>query len=124
MRFCNWPGCNRLTTGRYCEEHALEYEKQKKEKGIEYNRSRVGATKAGYGIDWQRARRAYLSKNPLCEMCKTRGKIVPAILVHHVKEISQGGDRLSEDNMMALCNDCHEKIHSKNRWKKTKPRQG
>jgi 5-methylcytosine-specific restriction protein A len=51
----------------------------------------------GYGID----------DVILCEQCGKR-----AVDIHHVKHRSQGGTDEPE-NLIALCRECHEKIHCK-----------
>jgi 5-methylcytosine-specific restriction endonuclease McrA len=48
----------------------------------------------------------FLNDSPLCFDCG-RG----ATLVHHIKPISDGGERLDFDNMMSLCVPCHGKRH-------------
>jgi 5-methylcytosine-specific restriction protein A len=60
----------------------------------------------------------YLSANPLCQLCQQQGTIRPATVVHHIRELSQGGARLDPSNLMAVCADHHEQIHGGNRWKK------
>jgi len=33
--------------------------------------------------------------------------------VHHIKEISEGGEVYDEDNLMSICRGCHNAIHKK-----------
>lgn len=37
-----------------------------------------------YGRKWGKARRLHLANNPLCVMCKAKGKIVAAEVVDHI----------------------------------------
>ena len=118
LRFCSWPGCNQLGKGQYCEEHQAQHEMLRQENNRQYNRQRGSAASQGYDADWHRARTAYIRSHPLCEICLQGGRVVPAVLVHHLKPLREGGARLNPDNLQALCNDCHEKIHGQDRWKR------
>lgn len=60
----------------------------------------------GYGGSWEKARAMFLRSSPLCYDCAR-----PAELVHHIKPIADGGERLDFENMMALCVPCHGKRH-------------
>ena len=71
---------------------------------------------------WQKLRQSYLIDQPLCEEClKKKGKIVPALTVHHIIPISTAGndvDKMVElgfnyHNLEALCEECHKKKHNK-----------
>ena len=62
----------------------------------------------------------------LCERCLARGLLVPAVIVHHKEHLTEESYKLPEvslnfDNLEALCQDCHNKEHFKNReakrWK-------
>ena len=103
-RPCSYPGCPKLTEGRYCEEHAKTVNRN-------YNRyERDPETPKRYGRSWKRIRDAYVAAHPLCEECEKQGRLVPAEEVHHKKPISQGGTH-ARDNLMSLCRSCHTKIH-------------
>lgn len=56
---------------------------------------------------WRKFRNMYIRKHPLCEMCRRDGRLEAACLVDHIKEIKDGGARLSEDNVQSLCSRCH-----------------
>ena len=103
-RPCSYPGCPKLTDGRFCEEHA-KVEAKRYEK---YDRN--PDTRRRYSRAWKRIRDRYISQYPLCEQCEKDGKIVPAAEVHHKIPISQGGTHARE-NLMSLCRSCHTKIH-------------
>ena len=72
---------------------------------------------------WRKCRKAYLqSQSGLCELCLKRGLIVPAMEVHHIKpitpqNISDPAITLNFDNLMALCEPCHDEQHHKQRWR-------
>ena len=68
---------------------------------------------------WRKLRQAYLMQHPLCELCEKEGKVKEATEVHHITPISNANDELSmkdlgfnHDNLMALCEECHHKIHN------------
>ncbi len=58
---------------------------------------------------WKRLRRSKLRDQPLCERCFKRGKLVVAIIVHHMT--AHKGDWelfLDFDNLQSVCKDCHD----------------
>lgn len=110
-RPCSHPGCPKLTTGRYCEEH----DKQETKRYEKYDRD--PAMKKRYGRTWKRIRDRYITLHPLCERCQKQGKIVKADEIHHIKPLSQGGSHDFE-NLMSLCTSCHSEITAREggRW--------
>ena len=61
---------------------------------------------------WRMTRKFYIKDNPLCEMCKRKGKTKAAQMVDHIKQISLGGSMLHHSNLQSLCNNCHAKKSS------------
>lgn len=68
---------------------------------------------------WRKLRQAYLMQHPLCEMCKKDGKVKEATEVHHITPISKAESELqmkelgyNPNNLMALCEECHHKLHN------------
>ena len=112
-RFCAHAGCLAVTKGgTYCEAHIEDVNKAKRA----YNRGRGSAASQGYDHKWNAMRDWYIARHPLCEDCEAHGKVTPAVLVHHVVPLKDGGERLDPDNLRALCTDCHEAIHGPERW--------
>lgn len=112
-RPCSYPGCPKLTDGRFCEEHTKEETKR-------YERyQRAPALKKRYGRSWKRVRDRFLAEHPLCEKCARLGRITPAQEVHHIQPLSQGGTN-DVDNLMSLCTSCHSEITAREggRWGK------
>ena len=76
---------------------------------------------------WQNCRRSYLaSVGGLCERCLTRGKITPAVIVHHREHLQDhftAEQALSWDNLEALCRQCHADEHPEVYEKKRRPRR-
>lgn len=108
---CRYPGCPKLTDGRYCDEH---------QKLIDRNYNRYGrdpATGQRYGTAWRIIRCSYIAAHPLCEQCLKDGRMAPAQEVHHILPLSDGGTNDSS-NLMALCKSCHSQITAEmgDRW--------
>jgi 5-methylcytosine-specific restriction protein A len=91
--------------------YGIVREKKKREK--EYDKERGTASERGYDRAWSKVRKLKLKQDPLCEECLKKGRTEKAVVVHHIVEISQGGERLALDNLMSLCRDCHERIHGR-----------
>lgn len=110
-RPCSYPGCPKLTDGRYCEEH----EKQETKNYERY--SRDPTVRKRYGRAWKRIRDRYIKAHPLCEECKRKGLITAAEEVHHIIPLSKGGTS-EESNLMSLCTPCHSAITARegDRW--------
>ena len=54
--------------------------------------------------EWRRASYAARERAGfLCQRCKAEGFTKAAQLVHHVKPVSEGGAKLDEKNLQALC---------------------
>ena len=102
---CAYPGCAKLATGRYCEEH-------QKQEAKRYNRhDRDPDSNKRYGRTWKQIRSAFLSANPLRVMCIEDGRLTPATLAHHKVKLTDGGTN-DWENMMALCQECHSRLHA------------
>lgn len=71
---------------------------------------RESAAKRGYNAKWQKARIAYLQKNPLCVDCQAEGRIVSARIVDHIIP-HKGDEKLfwDQDNWQSLCQSHHSK---------------
>ncbi len=63
--------------------------------------------------EWKQARQVILQRdNHLCQVCLKVNKITPADMVHHIIELKDDWEkRLNEDNLVSLCNACHNKVH-------------
>lgn len=103
MRYCLYPNCNNIVDKGYCKEHS---------KYNVMNENRPSAHRRGYSRKWNKVRMVKLKQNPLCEMCEDKGLITPAVLVHHIVPISEGGAVLEYDNLMSLCTKCHGEVHN------------
>jgi 5-methylcytosine-specific restriction endonuclease McrA len=61
-----------------------------------------GLTKFYSSGEWRKLREMQLKRDPLCVKC---GR--PATVADHIKEIKDGGEKLSLDNLQSMCNGCH-----------------
>lgn len=102
-KICAKTGCSNLTTGRYCEDH--------QEEKYNYDQYRGSSAKRGYDYRWQKARKAYLRKHPLCKHCEENGRIEPATVIDHI--IPHRGDKQlfwdRDNNWQPLCESCHNR---------------
>jgi len=99
---CGHVGCPELTRDPYCPKHTKEVKQR-------YDKDRPNATERGYNYRWQKARRYFLKKHPLCEICKAEGRLTAATVVDHI--IPHRGDKRlfwNKDNWQALCKRCHD----------------
>ncbi|MFD0768860.1 HNH endonuclease [Bacillus sp. CGMCC 1.60114] len=62
---------------------------------------------------WKRCRSlALIRDNHLCQECFKRDDITSAVMVHHIKEREDHPElSLVLDNLISLCNACHNKEH-------------
>lgn len=113
---CSWPGCPKLTEGRFCKEHHKLYDKQYET----YDRDRNAKRK--YGRAWKRIRDRYIHAHPLCEECLKEHRYTKATEVHHRLPLLHGGTH-DEANLEALCHECHSRITAEmgDRWHNKKP---
>lgn len=68
---------------------------------------------------WKNLRNIYLLEHPLCEKCLEQGKVSATEEIHHIRKISDGRNEAemkeiayNYGNLMALCKECHHKIHN------------
>lgn len=104
-RPCAEPGCSAMVTGTRCEAHARKTRKA-------YDARRGSTTERGYGANWRKVRRWYLSRHPNCERCLAEKTMEPAALVHHR---DRNPFNNSESNLEALCHRHHEIEHAAER---------
>lgn len=118
-RYCAAGGCPEIVQGKaYCDKHDPKLKKNRNPEKVresyrKHDRKRGSASERGYDAKWNRLSKAYLGKHPLCEHCEKRGILRTASLVHHVKPLRQGGERLNTNNLVALCRQCHEAEHKR-----------
>ena len=96
---CAHPGCPRLVPRgkKYCDDHIGAHPEEIRP-----------AAERGYGSRWNKARKRFLEKNPLCVECMKQGRYVRATDVDHIVP-HRGDPKLfwDEGNWQALCHRCH-----------------
>ena len=75
---------------------------------------------------WPAFRKQWLLRHPMCAACGNRK--ASAVQVHHIRPLHHGGDELSEDNLITLCEDgpantnCHCLLGHCGDWRHMNPR--
>ena len=90
-RPCRMTGCPNLTDKKsgYCDEHEKPMQRH-------YERFTRGYRQhERYGSVWRKIRHRHLMREPLCEMCRERGRFVAATLVHHIKPLGAMAARMT-----------------------------
>lgn len=64
---------------------------------------------------WKRKRGVILRRDEyLCRQCKRYGKTTQASTVHHINPLEVSPElALINDNLVSLCNSCHELMHDR-----------
>jgi 5-methylcytosine-specific restriction protein A len=103
-RLCPSAGCTGLYDGKTCTVC-----------GVANKENRKNARQRGYDYQWEKYRKYFLSQFPLCQVCKKKGNVTPATVVHHIVPVTSHDDVLfyDQENHMAVCRDCHERIHGR-----------
>ncbi|CAH1230715.1 hypothetical protein PAECIP111891_06732 [Paenibacillus allorhizoplanae] len=66
---------------------------------------------------------ALIRDHYLCQHCLKEKKLVPADMVHHIVPIRDDKDKALElENLLSLCNPCHNKVHGGKEKATTKKR--
>lgn len=94
-----------------------------KEKKIKYKReSKINAQEHYNSPAWKLMRKTWISQHPLCQICLSKERVVPAEEVHHKHFWSSGETEeeqwklfLDWNNLQSVCSSCHHKIHNKAR---------
>ena len=108
MKLCGWAGCNKLTAGYYCDEHA-KAAKAKREAREIYKGTRRKFSAAYHGLyatsRWRAMRNAFLKANPFCVSCGAAATVADHVIPH------RGDEALFFDtgNLQALCARCHSR---------------
>lgn len=111
LRPCKEHGCSKLVKRGYCELHSKKHNINPHHHGSieakrDYERTRLTSRQRGYDSKWDKFRRYYLRRHPLCLHCHT----APAVIPHHIKPLPTGA-KYDEKNLEPVCIQCHNKIH-------------
>ena len=95
-----------------------EIYKPKKKSTVKHSDNKIVASLRS-SSNWQKLRDAYFQEHPLCEKCLENGIVKETEEIHHITPIAKGKDlaemkglAYNPDNLMALCKECHDKIHN------------
>lgn len=92
-RYC--PRCRAIHAGKCPEAKRPAHKQTTKERG--------------YDWAWQKFRERIKAERGICEDCEAVGQITPGIELHHKQKIKDRPDlRLDPDNVMWLCERCHD----------------
>lgn len=71
---------------------------------------RGSARERGYTAQWERERKRFLTRHPLCAECERNGRFTPATVVDHIRP-HKGDMKLFWDvsNWQPLCRPCHDR---------------
>lgn len=71
---------------------------------------RPSARERGYNTRWDKARKTFLARQPLCAHCQANGKLTAATVVDHIVP-HRGNQQLFWDrtNWQPLCTTCHNR---------------
>ena len=96
-----------------CSKYA-EQEQRMHDRQYDQSRDQGSGRKFIHSVQWRKIRLRKLAHDPLCEMCLGQDRETRAVLVHHIDS-----DELNNksSNHQSLCNDCHERLHKKDRWR-------
>jgi len=78
------------------------------------NKGRMNAGQKGYDHAWRKLRAEVLDDQPLCIDCESKGKVKPAVELHHIRGIQVAPNlRLEKTNLAPLCERCHDARHDR-----------
>lgn len=107
-KLCTFSGCSAIVdhpddnTSPRCPKHAPKQSRKRYDHHYSADGSNIYKSSK-----WKRTRALKLRADPLCQRHLEIGMPVPADMVDHIKEISDGGDLWDWDNLQSLCNACH-----------------
>lgn len=116
-RPCRKVGCPNLVEYPrvYCSAHQ-EYEdglKAARNKMYDKRRADDKEYKFYKSSKWIKFRNYIMQRDHhLCQICLQNNKLTDATVVHHIKPVRECWElRLKENNVIAVCTECHNKIH-------------
>ena len=115
----NCASCNKLVDygTTHCPECALKVAQERQEKDTRYKFYRQDIREQAFYIskEWLRVRKIALARDHfLCQHCLKDKQVTAADVVHHIKELKQFPElALTLDNLLCLCNACHNTVHNK-----------
>src|SRR5947207_7732079 len=105
------------------------YSKTHAKSSWNHGEGRETAASRGYGHRWRVVRGLKLAKDPLCELCSTKGLVVVATCVDHVKTMAErrreakgfvDAADVGLHELRSLCQPCHERATLEQQGKRTR----
>lgn len=86
---------------------------QNRHKEYKQNREDIKEQSFYTSPEWKSVRLKIKARdNGLCLMCLNNNLITPMNTVHHIIELKEDwNERFNKDNLICLCEACHQKIH-------------
>ena len=86
--------------------------------------ARLLRKKAYNNTAWRKLRNTFLKEHAICTDCISKGRITPAVDVHHIKSPFKDGEinwnlLLDYTNLVSLCKECHANRHNSENGHKT-----
>jgi 5-methylcytosine-specific restriction enzyme A len=108
LRFCLHPGCNALTTDRYCSAHQSDENEQR----ALSDKKRGNANQRGYTYRWSKYSKWFLSQpgNQICKL-HLEGCTIVAECVDHIIAVTGPDDPnfFKRENHQSSCLRCNTK---------------
>lgn len=111
------PGCGKVISynSSRCEECSKKYEEHTKQRYKQYKSNRTDLKEQRFYVtkSWSITRDTIKVRDKgLCKLCLSKGDITYMNTVHHIEELKDCWDkRLDADNLISLCEGCHQLVH-------------
>ena len=105
FKVCAHPGCQALVDSveRCCDKH-------RKQRAKEADQGRESAHQRGYTSRWEKARKTFLDRNPLCVHCEAEGVVMEATIVDHIVPHKRDWQLFwDKNNWQPLCKKHHDR---------------
>lgn len=103
MRVCSEPGCPELSDEARCETHRIEGRRQREAR-------RESPAERGYGPEWRRHSRSFLSGHPICVLCSEPARVADHWPKTRKQLLADGvTDPDLEMFLRPLCTRCHNR---------------
>ncbi len=86
--------------------------------------SRGSRQERGYGRQHELLRKQLFAAEPLCRMCRDKGRVTVATIADHIVPLAKGGPRYDITNLQPLCPDHHHTKTMADQGKRAKVRIG
>lgn len=89
-----------------------------------WNHGGKSSTQRGYGREHRRLRAELFAREPLCRMCRAKGRTTVATIADHIVSIAKGGPVHDITNLQPLCDPCHRDKSLREQGKRVRPTTG